>query len=700
MKLLPKSRTKTEARGSQRRRILPAALIGILALLVGGLFLGANLVYNGGQVSAPLDDAFIHLQYGRQIGDGQWFAYNDGDPVSTGASSFLYPVLLGAGSALLGLDGTGLLVFAILLGILCFTVAAVVCCELGRRLVGEGAGLWAGALVATNGALVWGATSGMEVTLLAALLSSSLLAFVYETGRGKFVFTPLLLTLTAITRPEGLVFAAILTAAVLFILFREARRWNLSLRRIVSNGILCLLPLAAGAGQLLFYQMATGTTAANGVQAKSILYRPVTYPMELAGEVARNTSTIFLEVFAGLNRAGYLFPGAIFFILLGISYLIFRKPGLRAVGVVVALSLAVALPSVATLGSWNWHHYRYVLPFFPILLLMVVVGIYALSAALAGDRWRRWISSGIAGLILFFSVSTLPEWVTIYGKDTATVRDQQVTTGRWINENLPPEAVVGVNDAGALRYYGRRPVVDLVGLVTNGLAVPHQNGMGSLYEALENMEPARRPDYFVVYNIWVGGLVEAGIFGETPIKAFDTEPLSGIVADDEVFVHEADWTLARSGELPKSVPQEEIKDSLDVADLESEETHGYTLRMSRPGLQPESTLDRLAYANGELVADGGRRISGSEAFTVSGLTPRRPLKIVTRTTAGEIMEDPPTLQVRVDGQDVGAWTFEPATGDWQEPSFEIPARYVRAESVRVEVNSYEPYAPFHYWFVQ
>ena len=699
MKSLPKNKTGAGKRASRGRRMLPGVLVGMLALLVGSLFLGTNFFYNEGQVSAPLDDAFIHLQYGRQIGDGQWFGYNDGDPISTGASSFLYPLLLGAGSVLLGLDGTGLLVFAIVLGILSFAAAAVACCELARRLVGEGAGFWTGALVATNGALAWGAMSGMEVAFFAALLSSSLLAFVHEAGRERFVLAPLLLTLTAITRPEGLMFAAILTATILFILLRAMRGGNLSLRQVTFNGAFCLLPLAAGAGQLLFYRIATGTTAANGVQAKSILYRPITYPVELAGEITRNLSTIFMEVFAGFSRPGYLFPGAIFFILLGLAYLIFRRPGFRSVGVVITLSLAAALPSIATLGSWNWHHYRYVLPFFPILLVMVVVGIYVLSAALAGERWRRWISGGITGLVLLFFLFTLPNWAKIYGIDTATIRGQQATVGRWINENLPEEATIGVNDAGALRYYGRRPVVDLVGLVTNGLAVPHQNGMGSLYEALEHLRPEERPGYFVVYKIWVGELARSGIFGEEPIKAFDTKPLSGIVADDEVFVHEADWSLAGSGELPRSVPREQIKDSLDVADLESEEAHGYDLQMSQPGLQPGSALDRLAYANGELVADGGRRFSGSETFTVRNLTPDRPLEIVMRTTGGDLANSS-ALQVRVDGREAGRWTPQPTAGDWQEPSFTIPAGRVRSESVEIQVSSPGVYVPFYYWFAQ
>jgi len=113
------------------------AVVLTLAVLVACLFVGTNLFYNRGDVSdkalnisAPLDDTFIHLQYGSQIGEGEWFRYNDGDPVSTGASSFLYVLVLGA-----------------------------------ARLVG----FWSGALIAANGAYAWGATSGMEVALFSVM---------------------------------------------------------------------------------------------------------------------------------------------------------------------------------------------------------------------------------------------------------------------------------------------------------------------------------------------------------------------------------------------------------------------------------------------------------------------------------------------------------------------------------------------------
>jgi hypothetical protein len=147
---------------SEMKHFVGPAVVLILAALVGCSFVGTNLYYswgalsgNGVNISAPLDDTFIHLQYGRQIGEGEWFRYNDGDPVSTGASSFLYALLLG-GAHFVGFSGGYLLGFAIVFGAGLFVLAALMGYGLGRRLAGERAGLFSGALISVNGAFAWG----------------------------------------------------------------------------------------------------------------------------------------------------------------------------------------------------------------------------------------------------------------------------------------------------------------------------------------------------------------------------------------------------------------------------------------------------------------------------------------------------------------------------------------------------------------
>ena len=147
---------------SQMKHPLGPTLVVALALLVGSLFVGSNLFYNRAQelslddklsLSAPLDDTFIHLQYARQIGQGKWLSYNDGDRPSSGASSLLYVVVLG-GAHFVGFSGHKLLAFAIILGAGLLGVCSLLGYRLALRLSGQRrAGLWSGALIATNGAL-------------------------------------------------------------------------------------------------------------------------------------------------------------------------------------------------------------------------------------------------------------------------------------------------------------------------------------------------------------------------------------------------------------------------------------------------------------------------------------------------------------------------------------------------------------------
>lgn len=670
------------------------AVVAGLAVLTGCIFVGMNLVYNGGQLSAPLDDVFIHLQYGSQIGEGEWFRYNDGDPMSTGASSFLYVILLGA-ARFVGFDGGYLLGFAIVLGVVLLAATAVLGYELGRRLSGERAGLWSGVLISTNGAFVWGATSGMEVPLLAALLTGTLLAFVRDLAAGRLLFTPIFAALAALTRPEGLVFAAVISAAILFVLLRNLGRRRIPLSKFSLMSLYAMFPIAAGAGQLLFQKLATGSFGANGVKAKSMMYAPSFYPTEFVDQTFRHLTELGLTVFMGLKPANFLFPGAVLFCVLGIMYLVFRDTRYPTFAVASGVALALAVSSIATLSTWDWHYFRYFLPFFPVMLVFAVVGFYSLALERGG-----WIPGALAVFALVYAVFSLPMWATTAGGASSHIREQQVTVGKWIKENLPQDARVGINDAGAMRYYGGHPTVDLVGLTTNGLALPYRNGMGSLYEALESMPEEQRPDYFSVYPNWVSGLQASGVIGEE-IESFtmSSRPkVAGIVGGGTVGIYEANWDLAGSGEA--FVGDGEVKDSLDVAEIESEEEHDYETRLPLVGLDTSNTLVREYTADGRLVVDAGREVPGIEAFTVENLSAGDPLRIEMRTTGG-----PFTLRVKADGEPAGEWSFEPSGGGWKRASFTIPAEFVNSESLRVELMPPEDepmssHTAFHYWFVQ
>jgi hypothetical protein len=678
-----------------------------LAVLVGCLFVGTNLYYNRGDVSdngvnisAPLDDTFIHLQYGRQIGEGEWFRYNDGDPVSTGASSFLYVLVLGA-AHLLGFADGNLLLFAIILGAGLFALAALLGYELGRKLAGERAGLWSGILIAANGAFAWGATSGMEVALFSVLLLGTLLAFLRELSSGRFLLTPILAALSALTRPEGLLFALVITGAVVLRLLKDSRKERpMQASRTAAALLYALLPFAAGVAQYLFYRIATGSSVQNGVLAKSLLYEPVFYPTEFLDAVFQNLTKLSLSVLMGLEPGNYLFPGTILFCVLGTLYLALGDARYRMFAVASGTALVLAMSSTAILGlpgaPWGWHHYRYLLPFFPPTLVFAVVGFYSLGSL---ER-RTWLPEALAGFAVLCSLLGVPVWAATTGGNSLQIKEQQVAVGYWIRENLPPGAHVAVNDVGAIRYYGDHPTVDLIGLTTNGLALPTRNGLGSLYETLEKMPEEKRPDYFAIYPTWFPGFDGSGVLDQeiARFSLSDRPEAAGIVGGSEVVVYPADWGLARSGEPFRG--EGTVKDTLDVANLGSEREHDYEMRMPLIGLEPANILTRERYRDGDVVLDAGRRLPGGEEFTVTGLSRNRSVEVVMRTTSA-----PFALQVHADGKDVGEWGFQPSGRGWQEATFAIPAESVRSESLRVRLSPPEDaplgtHTAYHYWFVQ
>src|SRR5262245_6724241 len=67
--------------------------VGYFAFRIGRL-LSAERRITGGEISLPLDDSFIYLQYARAIAEGHPFVYTAGNAPTTGATSLLWPFLL------------------------------------------------------------------------------------------------------------------------------------------------------------------------------------------------------------------------------------------------------------------------------------------------------------------------------------------------------------------------------------------------------------------------------------------------------------------------------------------------------------------------------------------------------------------------------------------------------------------------------
>ncbi|HWE87937.1 MAG TPA: hypothetical protein VG317_00575 [Pseudonocardiaceae bacterium] len=678
--------------------------VGALALVLGIGFVVVDLVYNSGKLMAPIDDVYIHLQYGSQIGRGHFLQWNTGDPISTGASSLLYVLILGAAYAV-GFQGHWLQPFAVGFGIVCFAVASMGVCLLGRRLVSRTVGLWAGVLVAVSGPVLWGATSGMEVGLASMLFVLSVLLFVRETDFGRFRWTPVVAALLALTRIEGLIFDVALCAAMLWIVAGPVRRREITVGVGLRRAAWTLLPLAFGAAELLFFKLATGTFSANGIQAKSIFQvNPVTYPTEAVEQTIANLRNL-VELFGGLSNRDFAMPGAIFFFALGLAYLAGAAPRRRPLAMALGLGFVVVFTATATLTSSQVHHFRYLQPLLPLFLLLVVIGVHAVTRVVPHQRARRTALHGVLAIALLFSLIMLPVWATRTGRESATIRDTDVSVGNWVRGNLPPNAIVAVKDVGAVTYFGGHRVIDMIGLTTDNFAPASNNGPGSLYEALRHLPPNQRPDYVVSYDTGPGpsmaDLRAAGVLGAGSLATFYvTSPATDnslAVPFRTIEAYRADWTLAGTGDQ-QQVPGQ-LRDYVNVGDLTSEQAHGYQTEAANVGFQPDTTVRRVGQ-----VVDSGRQIMGGERFTATNLEPGRPLTITSRAdqTGGV-----PQMTVLVNGRPIGLWSRDRVTGGWGVYRFTIPGNVITGPTARIELapprpllNPYPWYLSFGYWLSQ
>src|SRR3954471_21635363 len=156
------------------------------------------------------EDAFISLRFAKNFAEGHGLVWNIGAAPVEGYTDFFW-VMLCAGAMRLGLDG---LVAAQVLSLVS-GAAVIVGTFRGARLLGWDPAIAAipAALLAVSGPLATWSTSAMEMPLFAALVvwSTVLVAWFWRTHRSRLLFAAALtLFLAALTRPEGVLVAAML----------------------------------------------------------------------------------------------------------------------------------------------------------------------------------------------------------------------------------------------------------------------------------------------------------------------------------------------------------------------------------------------------------------------------------------------------------------------------------------------------------
>ena len=140
--------------------------------------------------------------------------------------------------------------------------------------------------------------------------------------------------------------------------------------------------------------------------------------------------------------------------------------------------------------TFLWNRLRYLLPFATGWLLGVVCLGHVLAdagARLGLGRARALLRLGVPFAAAGLFAAKLDGVVEDVAQSASGIHRQQVTLGRWVRTALPPDARVGVNDTGAIAYFGERRTFDVVGLTTPGEGRFWKAGPASRFEHYERL---------------------------------------------------------------------------------------------------------------------------------------------------------------------------------------------------------------------
>ena len=461
--------------GRSNSTALTLAVLSLLSVLT--YILVSYLYY---RIGFPLDDSWIHQTYARNLAtSGEW-AFLPGE-ISGGSTSPLWTAILSVGY-FLGISpffwtfGMGIFV---LWGIAYFVEITI------RRLVVSYDQVfpWIGFLIIFEWHFTWAAASGMETLLFSAMVLWVLFSLIEDTP--QYFKVGILIGISIWIRPDAL---TLLGPAFMVAILENS---------IVKKRIINIWKILIGLGgifsiYLLFSLALAGTPWPTTFYAKQAEYEILSNKFFL-----ERLGNLYIQLMVGVGSI--LLPG---FILMIITSIQKRKWAYLASSLWILGMLAIyawRLPVV-------YQHGRYVIPSMLVFISYSCIGLMDFFQKPHQSWWwvieKTWkIGVGLI-LIIFWGYGAVA-----YARDVAIIESEMVESAKWVNMNLPEDAIIAAHDIGALGYFGNHRIVDLAGLISPEV-IPFLRDEVRLAEFLNT----QNVDYLLTFQDWYPllskGLVE------------------------------------------------------------------------------------------------------------------------------------------------------------------------------------------------
>jgi hypothetical protein len=361
----------------------------------------------------PLDDAWIHQVFARNLATGNGFSFNPGEPIA-GATAPLWTLLLSFSWPLIGPLAGGIipgLIFQWLAYLAIYKIALKITADKNLSLIATVASIF-------MWQTVWGALSGMETGLFSAL-SLWGLYFYYRSEHLSDRYSYLsyiLFTLAFLSRPECALFIA--AAGI-----RDLVAWFRSDKKLIGPWIYkILIVVIITLPYFVFNYLSTG------------VFLPNTFAAKTGGRdlISAILNADFKRIFQAITVNPYFYlqhfyrktllinPVIVLASAAGIFKLLSSNTDLKSKNVMLGILFLLYVPLMGVFSpvfSASFQHFRYVTNLLPILALLGILGLFwSKNADLKRHSTKIFIISAllIAGgialkyIFLYFSDMIIP----------------------------------------------------------------------------------------------------------------------------------------------------------------------------------------------------------------------------------------------------------------------------------------------------